>query len=89
MSERGEVGEGTAFAAYRMGWAEGAEARWAPIETAPKDGRIIIARWDDEYAETVRWVDGHWMWSHDGESPGEGFQPTHWMPMYPPPTVEP
>ena len=71
--------------------------RWQPIETAPKDGtrilvpypifdpgnltaspdryEIIVVHWRE-----VGWVsDGAWMLHED---------PTHWMPLPPPPHTE-
>jgi hypothetical protein len=61
---------------------------WQPIETAPKDGRRIIAWFganSEKYAESVYWLPegGCWVWSQDGDSPRT--PPTHWMPLPEPP----
>lgn len=59
---------------------------WQPIETAPKDGRVILAWWSEEYMETIRYHDGEWVWSHDYDSWNDNFKPTHWMPRPAPPS---
>ena len=65
---------------------------WQPIETAPKDGRVIIAWFGaarDNYVESVYWSSpnsnrGAWTWQHDGDQPEN--PPTHWMLLPAPPT---
>lgn len=75
---------------------------WQPIETAPKDGtwcllgggmtseddymetgvnvlRPVTAFFDDEYWNMCFW-DGSWRTSYEN--------PTHWMPLPPPPAGE-
>lgn len=72
---------------------------WQPIETAPKDGALILF-WDELSGYEV----GYWGeckdyladdddsviigWT-DGMNPivgdGENFQPSYWMPLPPPP----
>jgi hypothetical protein len=57
--------------------------QWQPIETAPKDGSIIIvaapavgaARWS-HFREPA----GYWEWFSGGRC-----RPTHWMPLPSPP----
>lgn len=70
---------------------------WQPIETAPKDKTIIVfmgnyvvtAKWyDDKFAKKPRPYfncEGlHFM----GKSWQRENQPTHWMPLPPPPKGE-
>jgi hypothetical protein len=68
-------------------------AEWQPIETAPKDGTEILAarkprqfNWWIFDVVSYAWEDdnGHW-WQHDGS---RACQPTHWMHLPPPPTVD-
>lgn len=67
-------------------------AGWLPIETAPKDGTrvLLFMRRRDESAIDI----GHWLvWSANMKRAGhkDGWvhyvvgQPTHWMPLPPPP----
>jgi hypothetical protein len=75
---------------------------WQPIETAPKDGtRILLYR--PSYFDWARVIGGNWCdekiakkprpyWTHDRECligvlEARQHQPTHWMPLPPPPAV--
>lgn len=48
---------------------------WQPMETAPKDGRLIALGWLPnhvlEHSVIARWVGEQWEW---------GWTPTHWRP---------
>ena len=65
---------------------------WQPIETAPKDGTVILA-WRDGWVKPTLLL---WLAHRDLEAPGwcpyerqpirpRGSQPTHWMPLPEPP----
>ena len=63
-------------------------AEWMPIETAPKDGTMILLYRDGDHA------DGHWMgdarfqiWGNRrrGWSYPDWCAPTHWQPLPSPP----
>ena len=71
---------------------------WQSIETAPKDAEVLVhsprfgvrrGRWNtDEYAKKPRpyWTsDAERIW---GVREVRDDQPTHWMPLPPPPKVE-
>lgn len=55
---------------------------WRPIETAPKDGTEILVwlSWGDY--EITLWENDRWTWEDRLSSQPE---PTHWMPLPPPP----
>lgn len=69
---------------------------WQEISTAPKDRHLML--WcADEEGEHYSYRVGSWWdddgerpyWQYDGESVAYSYahQPTHWMPLPPPPTV--
>lgn len=70
------------------------DAKWQPIETAPKDPddrivlwdgyNVFIGFWSNIRASVVRGGDG---WLTDGLQ-GLMIAPTHWMPLPPPPAQE-
>lgn len=61
---------------------------WQPIETAPKDGRLLLVFDRSGRGSMVAWYDlGSWQ-SHELDSPWGGNYcptPTHWMPLPEPP----
>ena len=62
--------------------------QWQPIETAPKDGTIIIVTGAPELGYTIPCIvdalydDGGWQ-VNQWESPSFAITPTHWMPIPP------
>ena len=61
---------------------------WQPIETAPKNCRILIGRVGHPWAVSARWNERKEYWS-TGQTPMDFFaEPTHWMPLPPPPKAE-
>lgn len=70
------------------------QARWQPIETAPKDGdRILLCQNVEGYGPTWQHIySGKWLCYEDmtGYWDGgdyRGQPPTFWMPLPPPPVV--
>ncbi len=56
-----------------------AKGDWMPIETAPKDGRRILAWCKDWTAPlTVQFYGTHWSFCDDCR---QAHQPTHWQPL--------
>jgi hypothetical protein len=83
--------------------SELAEARvWQPIETAPKDGEWLIC-WDGKKVQPLTWISDTYSTDYTGWAYGladwggtlyEGYneverEPTHWMPLPPPPKDTP
>lgn len=65
---------------------------WQPIETAPKDGNAIWAYQGNNYHQCqMKWIEGEgyalWVYVDEVLSDVEASpqQPTHWMPLPPPP----
>lgn len=69
---------------------------WQPIETAPRDGTMIIGLWPDGFSKSgrrivdlTRYVSDQW--EHGYYCTGEGSYryeaPTHWQPLPSPPTL--
>lgn len=59
---------------------------WKSIETAPKDGTLVLLLGKDQRHADGYWQgrtpftgNGHWVW------PYVNREPTHWMPLPPPP----
>ena len=68
----------------------GAAVQWRPIEEAPKDGTWILVGAPGKEPETACWSSSVWLegWYSGGgrsDSYGPSFEPTHWMPLPPPP----
>jgi hypothetical protein len=75
---------------------EGAEQKWLPIETAPKDGESVILGFKDFSAEGFwmddparnHWRETGWFFSDDDILTGHPTHPTYWQPLPATPTEE-
>lgn len=65
--------------------AERAKRTWQPIETAPKDGTMVLACWAGSGIHPIvsRWLKNSERWTHPFNKPVN--PPTHWMPLPEPP----
>ena len=64
---------------------------WQPIETAPKDGTEVLV-YGDGQGMSVAWWETKYIWvrpgawvSDFGRSDTHTHEPSHWMPLPPPP----
>lgn len=73
------------------------EAIWNPIETAPKDGTSVMTIFRERrgllhHPLKSRFIDDKWCgdFGPGGDQDWRPLdpQPTHWMPMPPPPSAE-
>ena len=84
MGDTGGAG-GTADTADGEGWmsetTKEAEMEWQPIETAPKDGMVLV--WDGY--PRIAWQE-RGVWRDSDEFFAQALNPTHWMPLPDPPT---
>jgi hypothetical protein len=63
---------------------------WRDIETAPKDGRTILAYNAVTGAYTTAFKDDEWPLGFWGGQLGQWFpRPSHWMPLPAPPEPRP
>ena len=56
--------------------------KWKPIETAPKNGAIIIGS-NGDWVEAMRWWNNGAAWT--SEHSKQNLWPTHWTSMPQPP----
>jgi hypothetical protein len=70
---------------------EAMEAKWLPIETAPRDGSWFMAYWPvqtfEDRVQTTQWLQGDWRFV-DASDFMDDRQPTHWLPLPTPPRGE-
>lgn len=67
-------------------------SEWQPIETAPRDGTLVLLWWDGDFAPVGFWQDG-WVYTMTQARNLDGavidillgYEPTHWMPLPEPP----
>lgn len=70
------------------------QTTWQPIETAPKDGRMVLLFpsrcWaeDSDRGEVGYWDNDFHDWGGLGSAAEDYTGPTHWMPLPSPPTPE-
>jgi len=61
---------------------------WQPIETAPKDDKVMVLlywpHWCSRRAIIGYWANGYG-WCADEALSDQGIDPTHWMPLPQPP----
>ena len=74
-------------------WRAVEMSTWQPIETAPKDGRPILAyghiALSNHAIGVVVWSETYGLWDAEND-PDQGpwdSKPTHWMPLPEPPTA--
>lgn len=73
--------------------------KWLPIETAPKDGSLVLLGWTDDRRPGIgRWEEEKYhqkprpYWQHDrtrvwGVAESRKNPPTNWMPLPAPPEI--
>ena len=59
------------------------ERRWIPAESLPELCRDYLCIFKDGFQTTMRWDGLHWFDVYD--EGGRAYQPTHWLPLPPPP----
>jgi hypothetical protein len=60
------------------------EVGWQPIESAPKDGKLVVF-WQREFGlHVARWNDGFEEWHGTDWEHTSPIDPTHWMRPEPP-----
>jgi hypothetical protein len=62
-----------------------AEGKWLPIETAPKDGTLIIAWASGDLPYISSWMVDRWSHNVSRRRSLMHPQPTHWLIALPPP----
>lgn len=62
---------------------------WQPIETAPRDGTMVLLWHRNADGATAGWMLGWFDQFHEWENMCGGLlEPTHWMPLPDPPQIE-
>jgi hypothetical protein len=66
-------------------------SEWQPIETAPRDGTLILGaekNWRGELlVAEMAWEDGEWQLTLQWGDETNEAAPTHWMPRPAPPNA--
>ena len=65
--------------------------RWRPIDTAPRDGTVVLATWADSWGLAITLGEGprfaaceygeRWLYSDGGDPIPPHDLPTHWVPL--------
>lgn len=63
-------------------------SEWQPIETAPKDGRVVLV-FDDAFEEPIFSLHTFESVISDFGQFSNSYDPTHWMPLPDPPNPSP
>lgn len=87
-----EIHEILRLAAALNARADADTRRWLPIETAPKDGTVILTTDGADNTLTGWWQNDCWHtgWVSGGHrSDPETLSPTHWIPLPSPPNAAP
>lgn len=68
---------------------------WKTIDSAPRDGTWLLLYWPHwfhtpvtGYYDTRGWGGGNVGWYSDRMTHADGVEPTHWMPLPPPPLTK-
>lgn len=87
-----EARAAVAAALASPGAVAAAPTGWRPIETAPKDGTLIVVKGDNhgdsdlgQHHCIASWFKGCWMESSDWNPTSDLAYLTHWMPLPPAP----
>lgn len=74
--------------------AEGEEGRWRPIESAPRDGSVVLVWPEDGECVTAEYYRGQWIPFASADFDAFDFSgdrivlsPTHWHPLPAPPAL--
>lgn len=59
-------------------------SEWQPIETAPKDGEIVLGYWHNGEMHTGQMRKGEWLPAWDNQDHDWNI-PAYWMPLPEPP----
>jgi|ERR1700723_33065 len=88
---RQKAGISAASASTRPASQRASRAAWQPIETAPRDGKIVLLFGRDADGDNWKMKTGSWnrfenQWYWDGRTiKGYDIQPSHWQPLPEPP----
>ena len=77
------------FAAIAYAAGQASKSEWRDIETAPKDGTIVLLSGEFDYPGDWRIKMGYWAaYEKEWHLFGGVWKPTHWMPLPEAPSQE-